>query len=87
MAVPEAETFLLVDLNALNGLADRNRELLAQTIAGRQNRPLADVKRDLDQVLNLARLFEAAFVSSRIDPEAKSVRHSAGLILRDPGAK
>jgi hypothetical protein len=85
-AFPEAETFLCVDLDALNGLAGRHRDILAQTIATRQNRLVADVNRDLDQVLTLARLFQAAFLTSRIDPEAAVVHHSAGLILHDQGA-
>ena len=86
-AFPEAETFLCVDLDALHGLADRHRDILAQTIAARQNRPVADVKGDLDQVLTLARQFQAAFVSSRIDADTAAVHHSAGLILHDEAAK
>jgi hypothetical protein len=86
-AFPQAETFLCVDLDALNGLADRHRDILVRKIAARQNRPVADVKGDLDQVMTLARLFQGAFVSSRIDSEATAVQHSAGLILHEPGAK
>ncbi len=86
-AFPEAETFLCIDLDAVNGMADGHRDILVQTIAARQKRSVADVKKDLDQVLTLARLFQAAFVSSRIDPDATAVHQSAGLILHDEAAK
>jgi hypothetical protein len=86
-AFPEAETFLCIDLDAVNGMADGHRDILVQTIAARQKRSFADVKKDLDQVLTLARLFQAAFVSSRIDPDTTAVHHSAGLILHEEAAK
>jgi hypothetical protein len=87
VAFPKAETFLCVDLDALHGLGERHRDILAQTIAASRNRPVADVKGDLDHVLPLAGLFQAAFVSSRIEPDATAVYHSAGLILHDQTAK
>lgn len=87
VAFPKAETFFCVDLDALHGLGQRHRDILEQTIAASRNRPVADVKRDLDHLLTLAGLFQAAFVSSRIEPDATAVYHSAGLILHDQAAK
>ena len=51
-----------------------------------QERPEADVDGDLTQVLALARLFEAAFVTSRIDRQATAVQRRMGLILHDANA-
>ena len=86
-AFPGDETFFCVDLDALIRLAGRHRQRVVQTLAARKNRPAGDVDRDLTQVLALARLFEAAFVTSRLDPDATAVHRSAGLILHEQGGK
>ena len=78
---PGDETFLCVDLDALNKLAGRHRDGFVQALAVRRRQPAADVDRDLTQVLALARLFEAAFVTSRFEPDATAVQRRAGLIL------
>ena len=86
-AFPGDETFFCVDLDALNKLAGRHRDRLVQSLAARKQRPAADVDRDLTQVLALARLFEAAFVTSRFEPDATTVQRRVGLILHDQGGK
>jgi hypothetical protein len=86
-AFPDDETFFCADLEALDKLAGSHRDRLVQTLAARKQRPAADVERDLVQVLALARLFEAAFVTSRFDPDASAVLRRAGLILREKAAK
>ena len=48
---------------------------------------MADVARDLDQVIELARLFEAFFVTSRIDAEHSTVHQTLGLLARQAEAK
>jgi hypothetical protein len=59
---------------------------LARYLAGRQKRPTADVERDLEHVLTLARLFRAGFVASRIEPDASAVHRCFGVIVRQsPG--
>lgn len=85
-AFPADETFFSVDLDLLGKLAMTHRERLVQTLAARKKRPAGDVERDLTHVLALARLFEAAFVTSRIDRRATMVQRTAGLILREPNA-
>jgi hypothetical protein len=83
-AFPDADTFACIDLDALTRVAARRGDAMVQALAARQHRPAADVKGDLDQVLALARLFEAVFVTSRLEPDATAVHHSLGVILRDP---
>jgi len=86
-AFPGDETFFCVDLDALNKLAGRHRSRLVQSLAARKQRPATDVDRDLTQVLALARLFEAAFVTSRFEPDATTVQRRVGLILHDQDGK
>jgi hypothetical protein len=82
-AFPGYETFACVDLEALTGLAGRYRDRLARNLSARQKRPAADVEDDLNQALALARLFQAAFVASRIEPDASALHRCFGLIPRD----
>jgi hypothetical protein len=86
MAFPEYSTFLCVDLESLTGVAGRYRDRLVRNLAARQKRPTADVEKDLDQVLALARLFRAAFIASRIEPDATAVHRCFGVIVRDSQA-
>jgi hypothetical protein len=81
VAFADAETFLCIDLDTLTRLADRYRDRLAKNFAARQKRPAADVERDLDHVLALARLFRAAFIASRMESDATAVHRSIGVIL------
>ena len=78
-AFPDDETFFCVDLSALGKLAGRRHDRLVEILASRKNRPAADVDRDLSQVLAFARLFEAAYVTSRFEPEAAAVHRRIGL--------
>jgi hypothetical protein len=82
-AFPDDKTFFCVDLSALGKLAGRRRERLVEILASRKNRPAADVDRDLSQVLAIATLFEAAYVTSRFEPEAAAVHRRVGLMLPD----
>ena len=86
-AFPDAQTFLCVDLSALSSLAGRRHDQLVELLATRKNRPAADVERDLAQVVALARLFDAAFLTSRFEPEAAAVHRRAGLIMHESGGK
>jgi hypothetical protein len=86
-AFPDAETFFCVDLNALANLAGRRRAKLVEILATRKNQPAAQVDRDLSQVLAFAKLFEAAYVTSRFEREAAAVHRRIGLIAQDHGGK
>jgi hypothetical protein len=79
-ALAGADTFLCVDFNALDRLAAAHRDRLVQTLAARHNRSVAEVEADLAHVLALARLFEAAIVTCRTEPDATAVYRSARLI-------
>ena len=81
VAFADAETFVCVDLDAMTRLADRYRDRLARNLAARQKRPAADVEKDLDHLLALARLFRAAFIASRMESDATAVHRSLGVIL------
>jgi hypothetical protein len=81
------ETFCCVDLAALAKLAEQHRDRVVQILAARKDRPAADVERDLTQLLALARLFDAAFITSRIEPDATSVQRRVGLIVHGNGGK
>jgi hypothetical protein len=81
------DTFACVDLDVLNKLADSHRDRLVQGLAARKQRPAAEVDRDLTQVLALARLFEAAFATSRFEPDATVVRRRVELLLHEQGSK
>ncbi len=85
-AFPGDRTFFCVDLDLVCRLAARHRDRLVQALSARKNRPKGDVDGDLTQVLALARLFEAAFVTSGIDRQASTVQRSMGLILHDANA-
>jgi hypothetical protein len=82
-AFPGFESFVCVDLDAMTRLADRYRDRLAGALATRQNRPAAEVQGDLEHVLGLARLFRAAFVASRIEPDATAIHRVFGLVLHE----
>jgi hypothetical protein len=80
--MPGASTSAFVDLRALYDFADPIRPALAQRLADRQKRPEADASRDLDQALALARLFDAAYFTSTIDPAFTRVHRTLGFLTR-----
>jgi hypothetical protein len=82
-----AQAYACVNLDAFSEWAGKHRDRLASALATRQNRPIADVESDLAQVLALAQLFQAGFVTSRIDADLTAVHHSIGLVRDDLGRK
>lgn len=79
-----AETFAWLDLDALSRLAVTYRGHLAKRLAARHPRPDDQAPRDLDQVLAIVKLFQAAFASSTVDADLSAVHRKLGLILQDP---
>jgi hypothetical protein len=75
------ETFLCIDFDAVTRLSDRYRDRLILSLAHRQKRPVAAVEGDLEHLLALVRLFRAAFLASRIEPDATAVYRAFGIIL------
>ncbi len=78
----DSRTFIGLDLRALCELAERRRDQLIEALAERRGRPRDEVARDLQQVLDLARLFDAAFATSSVEADASSCVRRIGLIAR-----
>jgi hypothetical protein len=85
LAFPEAHSFLCVDLAAAESMIVRFRRELTDAIARQQGRSGEDVARDLEQVIDLSKLFDAAYLTNRIDAGSATVYHSIGLLARQPG--
>lgn len=81
-----ARTFLYADLEALARLAEEYRDALAARMADDRGVDPAAARKDLDQVLALARLFRAGYVTRLVDPEFRSAHHTIGLVAREPPA-
>ena len=86
-AFTDAVTFGCIDLDALERLVARHRDRLVQSLAARQKRSADEVDRDLSQVLALAKLFRAGFITSRFEKDATAVYRSVGLIRHEQGGK
>jgi hypothetical protein len=86
-AFANTQTFACIDLEAINRLASRHRDPLIQSLTARQGRPAAEVDRDLAQIQGLAKLFDAVFITSRIDSQAAAIERSLGVILHSPPAQ
>jgi hypothetical protein len=84
-AFPDAHSFLYLDLAAFRAMAERHRDRLTKVIATRENRSLNEVSRDLDQVIASAHLFDAALLTSRIDPASATIHHTFELLGRQAG--
>jgi hypothetical protein len=63
-------------------MAEKHRDRLTKIIATKENRSAEEVSRDLDQVIALARLFDAAFVTRRVDAASATIHHSLGVLAR-----
>jgi hypothetical protein len=87
LAFAEARTFYCLDLFAVEAAARKHRARLVDLIAKRDHRPAPDVARDLDQALDMARLFDALFFTHRVEMQASTVYQTFGLLGRRPGAK
>jgi len=81
-AFADASSFLCLDLSAVQTAVERHRSRLIEMIASNAHRPREDVSRDLDQMLALARLFDAAYLTNRIDADSTTVLHTLGLLVR-----
>jgi len=86
-AFPEAHSFVCLDLAAVGSMIATHRDRILGILANQEHRSRDDVARDLDQFLALSRLFDAAYLTSRIDGDSATVFHALGLLPRqgDPG--
>ncbi|APW63738.1 hypothetical protein [Paludisphaera borealis] len=85
-AFPDCASYVCLDLAAIHGLAVQHRDRLIDAAAKKQKRPAADVGHDLDQVLGLVQLFDAAFLAARVDVKNATLEHTIGLLPRPTAA-
>ena len=81
---PGSSAYACIDLRALVGVADAHRAALTSRTAARRKRPEAEVSVDVAQAVDVARLFDAAYLTIATDPGLKSVHRTFGLAARDP---
>jgi len=81
-AFPEAHSFLCLDLAAVGTMIATHRDRILGMLVNREHRSRDEVARDLDQFLALSRLFDAAYLTYRIDGESATVFHALGLLPR-----
>ncbi len=86
-AFADAATYACVDFDAFDRLVTRHRKRILQTLAARQKRSTDEVDRDLSHALAMAKLFRAAFITSRFDADATAVHRRLGLIRHDRAGK
>ncbi len=79
---PGAESFACADLVALHAFADIHRTALVKKLAADHHRSEEAEGRDLDQVLALMDLFEGAYLTSALAPDATAVHRALGLVAK-----
>ncbi len=84
-AFPDDRSFLCLDLAAVQNLIETHRDQIAWMLSASDQRPKDEVARDLDQARDLCRLFDAAYLTSRIDLDSTAVFHTLGLLPRNAG--
>ncbi|AMV37701.1 hypothetical protein [Planctomyces sp. SH-PL62] len=85
-AFPDCEAFAYLDLIAFGDLAVKHRDFFVRATARRQGRSDEVVAPEFDQFMSLARLFDAAYLSGRVDAEQARVEHRIGLLSRPPAS-
>ena len=81
-AFPQAESFLCMDLVAVEAMITTHRDRIIEMSAGRKQRPRDEVARDLDQFVALSHLFDAAYLTHRVESDRACVYHALGLLTR-----
>lgn len=78
----DCDTFAVFDLLRVVDTVGRSRPAIVAELAARTSRPAAEVERDLDQVLALARLFRGVVLTARVGPDSTEIHRTIGLIAR-----
>jgi hypothetical protein len=86
-AFADARSFLCLDLAAAETLMRKHRDQFTKMIAARDKRSVDDVSDDLDQFLALAHLFDAAFLTIRVDRASATIHETLGVLARPGEAK
>jgi hypothetical protein len=82
LGFPNADSFLCLDVAAVRNEFSSRRERLIEKISKEQNRSRDDVAHDVEQVLALSQLFDAAYLANRVDSNSASIFHTFGLLPR-----
>jgi hypothetical protein len=83
IAFPTAESYFCLDIDACVRYLSTDRQAFSARLSRKRQRPLTEVQADLDKLIGFASLFDAAFVTNRIDADARFVEQSAGLVLHE----
>jgi hypothetical protein len=86
-AFADAQSFLCLDLAAAEAMLRKHRDQFTKEIAARDKRSIEDVSGDLDQFLALAHLFDAAFLTLRVDGTSAAIHETLGVLIRPGEAK
>jgi hypothetical protein len=86
-AFADAQSFLCLDLAAAETSMRKHRDQFTKMIAAKDKRSVEDVSGDLDQFLALAHLFDAAFLTVRVDRASATIHESLGVLARSNEAK
>ncbi len=86
-AFADAQSFLCLDLAAAEATLRKHRDQFTKMIAARDKRSVEDVSGDLDQFLALAHLFDAAFLTVRVDRTSATIHQTFGVLARPSEAK
>ena len=86
-AFADAQSFLCLDLAAAESMLRKHRDQFTKMIAARDKRSIEDVSGDLDQFLALAHLFDAAFLTVRVDRASATIHETLGVLTRPGEAK
>ncbi len=81
-AFPEAHSFLCLDLAAIETMIATHRDRIIDILSSQKHRSRDEVTHDLDQFLPLSQLFDAAYLTSRIDGESATTYQTLGLLTR-----
>ncbi len=77
-------SFAWLDVAGLQHYVEIHRKNLVVRLAAQQKRPEAEVRQDLVQAVALMALFQDAYFTSSLSPDASSMHRTFGLLARDP---
>lgn len=79
---PCSSAFVAIDLVALDRFATAHRDQLAEKEAESKKRPIAEVKRDFQKLLDLLGAFGGGFASWDVSDDGRSLHQVIGLVGR-----
>ena len=63
-------------------MIETHHDRIIGILANQEHRSREEVAHDLDQLLALSRLFDAAYLTNRIESDSATVFHALGLLAR-----